>query len=78
MQNLILCLITESSQIEPLVLYQLHIAAAQGSRASDKETELPADQVGNGQLCPTVVNHQVRQSKYKKRQTIDIFDCLPQ
>ena len=56
MQNLILCLITESSQIEPLVLYQLHIAAAQGSRASDKETELPADQVGNGQLCPTGVN----------------------
>ena len=37
-------------------LYLLHTAATQGSQVSDQETQLPADQVGNGQLCPTGVN----------------------
>ena len=72
MQNLILCLLTESSQTEPLVLYQLHIAAAQGSQVSDQETELPADQVGNGRLCPTGVNHQVRRHKNNKRKKLSV------
>ena len=43
-------------QNEPMALYLLHTAATQGSQVSDQETQLPADQVGNGQLCPTGVN----------------------
>ena len=34
----------------------LHTAAALGLQVLDPETELPADQVENGQLCLTCVN----------------------
>ena len=52
---------TGSSQTEHLALYLLLTTATQGSQVLGQETELHADQVGNGQLCPTGVNHQVRQ-----------------
>ena len=64
MLNLIFCLITGLYQNEPMTLYLPHTAATQGSQVSDQETQLPADQVGNGQLCLTGVNQRVRHYSY--------------
>ena len=47
-----------------MTLYLLLTAAAQGSQVLGQETELHADQVGNGQLYPTGANHQVKYSGY--------------
>ena len=60
MLNLILSLITGLYQNEPMALYLLHTVATQGSKVSDQETQLLADQEGNGRLCPTCAKIKVR------------------